>query len=79
MTVAEFLNSLCGVLGREPDSLSLGDTPRTVDQWDSIGHLSIMVTIDRELGVSVEDEDMRTFTSIGQLVDRLRARNALED
>ena len=79
MKVEEFLNELCDVLGRDPNSLSLDDTPKTVEQWDSIGHLSIISTVDEALGVSVDDEQMRTFTSIGELVERLKARNAFQE
>lgn len=79
MKVRDFLNALCSALGRKPDSLTLSDTPKTVAQWDSIGHLSILATMDELLGVPVMDEELRTFESIGQLIDRLKARQALED
>ena len=79
MTTAEFLNEICDVLGREPDSLSAEDTPKTVKEWDSMGHLTMIATIDDVLGISVEDEEMRNFRSIGELLDRLRSRNALDD
>ena len=79
MTTAEFLNEICDVLGRDPDSLSPEDTPKTIKEWDSMGHLSIIATIDDVLGVSVEDEEMRNFQSVGELLERLRLRGALED
>ena len=79
MKTEEFLNALCDVLGREPNTLSLDDTPESVESWDSLGHLSIIGVVDEELGVSVADQEMRDFKSIRELVDRLRARNALED
>ena len=76
MNVQEFLDAVCEALGREPGSLSLQDTPDTVEEWDSVGHLSIIATVD-DLGVSVNDEEMRSFTSIQELVDRLRERDPL--
>ncbi|WP_442508719.1 acyl carrier protein [Novipirellula sp. SH528] len=79
MTTEDFLNELCDVLGRDPNSLSMDDTPNTVKEWDSVGHLSMIATIDDVLEVSVDDEDLRTFNSIDELVTRLKARNALED
>ena len=79
MTTAEFLNEICDVLGRDPDSLCPEDTPKTVKEWDSNGHLMIIATIDEVLEVSLEDEEMRTFKSIGEMLDRLRSRNALDD
>jgi acyl carrier protein len=79
MTTAEFLNEICNVLGRDPDTLSPEDTPQTVKEWDSMGHLSMIATIDELLEVSVEEEELRNFRSIGELLDRLRKRSALED
>jgi acyl carrier protein len=79
MKVHDFLNALCSTLERDPNSLAFDDTPKTVEQWDSIGHLSIIATMDALLGVPVMEEDLHTFQSIGELVQRLRARHALED
>ncbi len=79
MKVKDFFNVICEAFSREPDSLSLEDTPESVEEWDSVGHLSIISLIDEELNVAVDDDDLRSFTSIGELVDRLKARNALED
>ncbi len=79
MKTSEFLDRVCEVLGRSPGSLSEQDSPSTVAEWDSIGHLSIIATIDEALDVSVNDQEMREFTSLGQLLERFRARHALED
>ena len=79
MKVDGFLDAVCEALGREPRSLSLDDTPETVKEWDSVGHLSIVAAMEEQLGVPVMEEELLNFSSIRELVDRLRARNALED
>ena len=79
MKVADFLRTLCASLSRQPDSLSLEDTPQTVEEWDSIGHLTIIATVEEALGIEIDDKELRTFTSIGELVDRLKTRKALEE
>ncbi|NQT37440.1 MAG: acyl carrier protein [Planctomycetes bacterium] len=78
MKVEGFLDVLCDALGKEPGTLTCDDTPTTVEEWDSVGHLSIIASLDEELGVPVDNEGLRKFASIGELVDRLVARNALE-
>ena len=78
MTVEQFLDVVCDALGREPGTLTLDDTPKTVEQWDSVGHLSIISTVDEALGVPVDDEEIRMFMSIRELTDRLEARNAFQ-
>lgn len=79
MKTMEFLDCICEGLNRDPGTLSLDDTPDTVEEWDSVGHLAIMSTIDSALGVPPEDEELRDFVSLRQLVDALKARGALED
>ncbi len=78
MKTADFLNQLCESLNRDPGTLTLDDTTETVEQWDSVGHLSIIATID-QLGVDVDSEEMQNFTSVRELVDRLKAKGTLED
>jgi acyl carrier protein len=79
MKTQEFLDRVCEALGRSPGSLTEDDTPGTVGEWDSIGHLTIISTMDEVLDVSINDPELREFTSMRQLLERLRARNALED
>ena len=79
MKVKDLLDVVCEALGRDSGTLSVNDTPGTVEEWDSVGHLSIIAAIDEELGVPVDEEQMRNFSSIRELVDCLKARNALED
>ena len=79
MNTAEFLNSVCGALQRDPGTLTLQDTVDTVPEWDSLGHLAIMAMVDSQLSVSVESEEMQTFTSLKTLVEQLKTHGALED
>ncbi|NQT87196.1 hypothetical protein HQ560_10560 [bacterium] len=74
------MDAICEALELEAGSLSLDDSPETVPMWDSIGHLSIIGVIDAELDVETdEDEGLQRFASIRELVDRLKAKGALED
>ena len=79
MNTSQFLDTICEALAREPGTLSLNDTTDTVEEWDSVGQLSIIATIDAELHVPVDSEEMQSFTSLRQLVDILKARGALEE
>ena len=79
MKVKEFLDAVCRSLNRAPGSLSVDDTPKSVPEWDSVGHLSIIATITEALGIPASDGELQDFDSLGQLVDRLKARGVLED
>ena len=79
MKVSEFLNLVCTALNRAPNSLTLDDTPQTVPEWDSVGHLSIIATIDRRLPYRMTTKDMRTYGSLADLVAKLKKHGAVED
>lgn len=78
MKTTEYLDAVCNALNRTPGSLSLADTPQTIEEWDSLGHLTIVSTIDVVLGISPDDSELRSFKSIGELVAALAKRGALE-
>ena len=79
MRVEDFLNKICDALGKEPNTLTLDDTTETVEEWDSVGHLSMVAVMDEELGIAIDDEELLDFNSMRTLVDRLKAKGALED
>ena len=58
MRTNEFLDAIREAFGRNPNTLSIDDTPESVQEWDSVGHLSIIATIDEELGVPVEEDQV---------------------
>ena len=78
MKTSDFLNVICESLGRAPNSLSLDDTPQTVQEWDSIGQLAIIASVD-EIAGGADSDDLRVFASIRQLADALKKRGILED
>ena len=79
MKTNEFLNAICKALSRDSGTITLDDTRDTIEEWDSVGHLGIIATIDGALGVSPDSDDLRNFTSIRELVDVLKKKGALED
>ena len=62
--IAKVLNVEIGVI---TDSLSSGDIP----QWDSVGHLAIISTIEQELNIEFPLEDLFDLTSVRSLVDEV--------
>ena len=80
MKTSAFLDAICETLQLPAGSVSLDDTPKTVAPWDSLGHLAIIDLLVTHLGLDTsEDESLQQFSSIRELVDRLKGMNALED
>jgi len=49
------------------DSLSSGDIP----QWDSVGNLAIISTIEQELNIEFPLEDLFDLTSVRSIIDEI--------
>ena len=62
--IAKVLNVEIGVI---TDSLSSGDIP----QWDSVGNLAIISTIEQELNIEFPLEVLFDLTSVQSIVDEV--------
>ena len=60
--IARVLNVELGVI---TDTLSSGDIP----EWDSVGNLAIISTIEQELEVEFPLEDLFDLTSVKSIID----------
>ena len=49
------------------DDLSVGDIP----EWDSVGNLAIISTIEQELGVEFPLEDLFDLTSVKSIIEEV--------
>ena len=78
MKTQEFLDLMCKALDRTAGTLTLEDTPQSVEQWDSIGHLMILTAISR-LGVATDGEEFQRYSSFRDLATILKSHGVLED
>ena len=78
MKINEFLDLMCKALDRDAGTLTLEDTPQTVEQWDSVGHLMIITAITK-LGVATDGEEFERISSLGDLATVLKAHGDLEE
>jgi len=62
--IARVLNVDMGVI---TDNLSSGDIP----EWDSVGNLAIISTIEQELNIEFPLEDLFDLTSVQSIVDEV--------
>ena len=51
------------VLGIATDSINDDTSMDTVEAWDSIKHMNLVLAIEEEFGVSIPDEDAANITS----------------
>jgi acyl carrier protein len=60
------------VFGVPSQTLSAASTPETVEAWDSISHLNLMLSIEQAFEAAIPPERMSDLTSIEKLVTEIQ-------
>ena len=64
------------IFGVPADKISAESTPETIETWDSMQHLNLVLAIEEKFGVQLEPEAIEQMKSIGAvaaLVERLQS------
>jgi len=49
------------------------DTPRDdIPAWDSLGTLTLMASLDSDLGIVLSDDEVQTIKSVGDILEVMR-------
>ena len=78
MNTTELLNMLCKALEIEEGSITLDDTVDTIEEWDSLGHLSILAALDL-LSIDTDKDEFRNFDTVAKLVELVRKEGIIKD
>jgi acyl carrier protein len=63
------------VLQVAPGSLSAESSPQTVENWDSVQHLNLVLALEEQFGVQFEPDEMDAMKSIGAIAGLLTKKN----
>jgi acyl carrier protein len=63
------------VLGCDPTDLSMEDSPESVDQWDSLAMLNLIMNIENSFNIELSQNELIMFDSIGNIAEMLNKRN----
>jgi acyl carrier protein len=58
---------LSGLLGVSSDSISDETSKETVDSWDSVKHLNIVLTLEEQFGVSFDEQVALEMENVPQI------------
>ncbi len=62
------------VFGREPSEIGESSSPETLSEWDSLGHVTLIIELESAYGVSFSPEETMTMTSVGAIKRTLGTR-----
>jgi acyl carrier protein len=53
-------------------SITPATTPETLEEWDSMGHLTLMLALEQELEISIPPEDGERMKDVDAIVKTIR-------
>ncbi|HKM47774.1 MAG TPA: acyl carrier protein [Terriglobales bacterium] len=75
-TFEQVRNVASDIFGIPADKITAVSSPETIDNWDSMQHLNLVLAIEEKFGVQLEPEDIEQMKSIGAvaaLVEKLQS------
>lgn len=64
------------IFGVRADTITAESSPETIETWDSMQHLNLVLAIEEKFGVQLEPEDIERMKNIGAvaaLVEKLQS------
>jgi acyl carrier protein len=71
MTINELLGP---ILSGDGKPLSLDDSPETLQAWDSLKHVQVLLAIEEAIGANLSIQEISKLNSIRDIMDLFRAR-----
>jgi acyl carrier protein len=76
VTFDQVRNVASDIFGIPVDKITAESSPETIENWDSMQHLNLVLAIEEKFGVQLEPEDIEQMKSIGAvatLVEKLQS------
>ena len=62
---------MSAVFGVEAAKISSADSPDTVAEWSSLGHLQLMLALEQEFDIQFEPDELASLRTVGMIENRL--------
>jgi acyl carrier protein len=72
--LAEIRQIAADVLGVPVESVTADSSPETLEGWDSLKHINIMMAIEQAFGVEILPEEMDEIRTVGDAVRLVGAK-----
>lgn len=64
-------NIIAQVMNVPVESLSEESSPESIEAWDSLKHMSLILTLEEEYGIQFSDEEIVTMLNVGLILEAL--------
>lgn len=70
------LGIIAQVMNVPAESLHEESSPETIESWDSLKHMSLILTLEEEFGIQFSDEEIVEMLSVALILDVLTHKRA---
>jgi len=63
---------MANTLNVPASSITLATSPETLEAWDSMGHLNLIISLEQELNISIAPEDGERMKDVKTIVEMVR-------
>ena len=72
------IQAIADEFGVAPEEINAGSSSQTISEWDSVGHLRLILLLEQTFGLRFPTADIPTLVTAGQIQEALdRMRNRL--
>lgn len=64
------------VLQVDAKSVTAESSPQSVESWDSVQHLNLVLAIEEQFGMQFEPDEMDSMKSVGAIAELVARKNA---
>jgi acyl carrier protein len=64
------------VLGLPVEQITADSSPDTVERWDSLQHLNLLLALEQSFGLNFAPDEIERMLSIGQIVSLIQQKLA---
>ncbi len=68
------LRAVSQIMGVPAATLTDASSPDSVDAWDSLRHMNLVLALEEEFGVKFSDEQIMTMSSVERIVNGVNER-----
>ncbi len=69
-------NIASDILGIPADKITAESSPETIESWDSVQHLNLVLALEEKFGVQLEPEDIEQMKNIGAVATLVEKRQS---
>lgn len=73
-TEGRFFNTLSSLLNVPPDQLNRESSRDSIQEWDSLKHMHLIMALEEEFGIEFDDREVSALSGAAALLDSIMGK-----